>query len=64
MRRRRMLRAQRGHHLLRRRPVRHGLHAADEAALFDQQFAGAVGQDGVLGQVALNFTHENHTATH
>jgi hypothetical protein len=23
-----------------------------------------VGQDGVLGQAALNFEHENHAATH
>jgi hypothetical protein len=34
--RRRMLRPQCGHHLLRRCAIRHGLHAADEAALFDQ----------------------------
>lgn len=50
MRRRRVLRAQHGHHLLRRRPIRHGLYAADETALFDQQFAGAGGGEG-LGHV-------------
>lgn len=37
----------RRHHLLRRSPVCHGLHTADEAAFFDQQFAGAVGGEGL-----------------
>ena len=52
MRRRRVLRAQRGHHLLRRCRIRHGLHAADEAAFFDQQFTGAGGGEG-LGHGAI-----------
>jgi len=42
----------RRHHLLRRSPVCHGLHTADEAAFFDQQFAGAVGGEG-LGHGAI-----------